>query len=132
MFKQLELEVKADVDTIRGLDGDVAQNTGGSPTKTIEAVSSGRRFSVTRSDRGSRTLRSVSFTLEAAAVLIQSDYDEGHSFSATIHLNRDGHCLWLVDDIEMESWQVRRKALQELFFGGPHQQLVTVSARRRT
>ncbi len=132
MFKELELGVKADIDTIKDLDGKVAQETGGAPTKTIEPAGAGRRFSVTRSDRGSTALKSVEFTLEPAMISVKADYPGGPSFSAAIRLNNDGHCLFVVDDIEMESWQLRRRALQDLFFGGPHQPLVTVTARKRT
>jgi hypothetical protein len=132
LFKELELGAKTDVDTIRSLERNLAQETGGSPTKNIEVASDGRRFSVTRSDRRSTALKSVEFTLESSSISVKSSYPGGPSFAATIQLNDEGRCLFVVEDLEMEPWQVRRKALQDLFFGGPHQQIVTVSVRKKS
>ncbi len=129
VFKELELAAKSDVDTIRGLERDAAKETGSSLTHSFEAVSSGRRFSITRNDRGSGVLKSVEFTLDPPVISVRSDYEGGSSFSAAIRLNSDGRCLFVVDGAEMELWQVRRKALENLFFGAPQQQMVTVKAR---
>jgi hypothetical protein len=132
VFKELELAVKTDVDTVNRLEAERAGEAGGALMRNIGCVSAGRRFSVSRSERGGNVLRSVNFAVEPASISIKSDYDGGPAFVATIRLNSDGRCLLVVGDVEMELWQVRRKALEDLFFGGPHQPLVTVSARRRT
>ena len=38
-------------------------------------------------------------------------------FDASITLNNEGRCKLKVNEIELELWQVRRLALEKLFFG---------------
>lgn len=43
----------------------------------------------------------------------------GHEIKlrATITLNNEGRCMLKVDGEELEPWNVRRMALEDLFFG---------------
>jgi len=59
--------------------------------------------------------KSVVFRLRDKVISVE----DGHGtiiFEAGITLNDQGRCLLQVDGKECESWQVRRKALEELFF----------------
>jgi len=65
--------------------------------------------------RSSDRPKSIVFRLTGKVISVE----DGHGtiiFEAGVTLNDQGRCLLQVDGKEYESWQVRRKALDELFF----------------
>jgi hypothetical protein len=48
---------------------------------------------------------------------ISIENEKGLMFQATLILTDSGQCRFLVDGTEKEFWQVRRMALEDLFFG---------------
>lgn len=118
MFKQLELDSKSDVETIKHLVRGRAKDTGGSVTQEFEVNSSnGALFSVTvRDTGGSLPSRSVDFALMSNGISVSGNFRSAPKFMASIKLTDQGFCLLAVDGKEMESWQLRRKALGSLFF----------------
>lgn len=42
---------------------------------------------------------------------------DGGNWNVTVGLNEEGRCILWLDGKEMEQWQFRKKALEELFFG---------------
>jgi|SRR5271169_6739144 len=113
IFKALELGVCADVDAVKVL----LRPEGGS---TFSIVASYKRFSVIREEAASSksplgSSRDVNFVLEGHEIVISEGNRE--RFKATITLNNEGQCKLVVGQNELEQWQVRRMALEELFFG---------------
>lgn len=66
------------------------------------------------------TLRSISFVLGDTRTTISIEDEKGNQkFSATVTLNKDKQCVFMVDSEEMESWQLRKKGVGPLFFSIP-------------
>jgi hypothetical protein len=57
----------------------------------------------------------VNFSLEGDEIVVCAGNEI--ILRATITLNNEGRCMLKVDDEELEQWQVRRMALEDLFFG---------------
>src|SRR5208282_17987 len=106
---QLELGVRNDVD--------LANEQLRSPDRHRFSISSDDgRFSVTR--EGSRTPPvSIDFSLDGEEIVVCRGAEI--KLTATITLNNQGECMLQVDGEELEQWQVRRMALEDLFFGKP-------------
>lgn len=115
LFKRLELMIKSDVDTVNALEGNAARMTGGLRTRGFSVINNGNRFSVNRIDRDAPTLHSVDFELTPLAISVTGETKA--PFVATMRLNLQGRCVLVVDDTELELWQVRQMALENLFFG---------------
>lgn len=108
VFKQLYLDVKEDVEAINGAKGltthncfDVVENSTGSVFTVFQRnADAGREVTFKRGDDEMRV-----------------DRKNGPSFTITLTLNNEGRCKLRVDDEELEQWQVRKMALEGLFFG---------------
>ena|SRR5579871_4857159 len=112
VFKALELGVREDVDNIKGLIN---------PKENIRfgVESSNRYFSVVRVDNPITGIGwSVNFRclLEHITVNLGSDKGEELMFTASVTLDNDGRCKLKVGEENLEQWQVRRKALEGIFF----------------
>jgi hypothetical protein len=114
MFKALELGAHEDVAEVTLLI---------KPQDNIafSVVANHRRFSVIREDGATAgtpvpVTREVNFVLEGKAIVI-SDGNGRLQLKATITLNNEGQCKLVVENNEVEQWQVRRMALEKLFFG---------------
>jgi len=108
MFEELKLGIKQDVETFNsGMEDN--------PLRTIRIAANAKEIKVFPSDEFS-TGPSVLFSL-AGNVINVSDGDTNKSrFDIFITLNDDGECKFLVEGDERDSWQVRRKALEGIFF----------------
>ena len=108
VFSELRFAVEGDVNKInaaRHLEGDDAFTV-----KTIEP----NGFVVYRVRHGSN--KSVRLFLEADRIEIQDDFTS-QKHSAGITLTNEGRCKMRIAGEELEQWQVRRMALETLFFG---------------
>jgi hypothetical protein len=78
-------------------------------------------FSVSRIDSSSGFVvgESVVFNLSAETidVHLRDNKENRKLFSAAITLDDDGNCKLKVGENSLEQWQVRRTALERLFFG---------------
>ena len=106
VFRSLELGAKSDVDR---------RNASRKEGETIKwnTASSGNRFSVFR-DGGDWKPKSIEFIRDAEGVLVEEDGVQ--AFYASLTINDNGHCRLRVEKRELEEWQVRRRALEDLFF----------------
>ncbi|HEY5176290.1 MAG TPA: hypothetical protein VII95_12075 [Terriglobales bacterium] len=108
VFEQLKLGAMDDVRAINalraGLVCDMADN------------STGDFFSVFREGNGSRTVKFSSASDDEITITNST----GMNLRVTLTLNNQGDCKLRIvgKDEELEQWQVRRMALEELFFGG--------------
>ena len=59
--------------------------------------------------------KSVIFSLTEHAILVQDDKGKP-MFDVTLTFNDDGDCKLHVNEQELDFWQVRRMALEELLF----------------
>jgi hypothetical protein len=118
VFKELLVGVREDVDTRNSIQPNH------NPKWSVGALSS-NRFSVLREENtnGCPVNSSVEFILAKDHLEIVDD-DETSPVSntsprlvATITLNNEGLCRLKVGDVELEQWQLRRMALESIFFG---------------
>jgi hypothetical protein len=104
-FVRLESGVKSDVDARKEIPPANSEGV------SFKASKEGDRLVVTRTE-GSE-VRKVEFSVNQNAILVAGDTA---NFEATPGLNITGDCTLMVEDQELELWQVRRKALERLFF----------------
>jgi hypothetical protein len=107
MFKTLELGVHQDVERRVALLKPEEQ-------KMFRVISKARRFSVVCESNEYET-RSVDFSCTDREIAVSSGGET--KFTATISLTNSGQCKFVVNEQEVEQWQLRRMALEDLFFG---------------
>jgi hypothetical protein len=108
IFKDLRVQVEEDVKTRNALRPE------NSPYE-FSMVEKGNDFTVLLEAKDAH--RSVLFTLAADAILVRDDKGN-QMFDVTLAFSDDGECRLYVDKKECDVWQVRRLALEELFFLG--------------
>jgi len=74
-------------------------------------------WSFTALVEGNQVHRTVTFTLKDKKILIQNNDEKNPlSLEISVGLNNDGLCVARINDQEYEFWQIRKKALEKLFF----------------
>jgi hypothetical protein len=109
IFEKLKLLIQTDAETRNKLRN---KNTGEPYFKFIEA--STNRFSVVAESIGLGIHKSVSFSLVNGEISAASA--DGILFKATVTLCNDGICRAQISGQEYDLWQLRKMALEELFF----------------
>jgi hypothetical protein len=108
VFKKLRLQAEEDVKTRNAL------RPNNSPYK-FSVSDTGADFKVLLEAKDVRT--SVIFSLAEHAIFVRDD--KGNPmFEVTLTFNDEGECKLHVNDQELDFWQVRRMALEELLFRG--------------
>jgi hypothetical protein len=107
VFKEIEIGVNDDIKEINSL------RSKDSLEFRIVSNNNGDCFEVFRDKDAAR---SIIFRLINDEISI-SNRSGDLTFSATLALNNKGQCRLNVNGEELEQWQVRRKALEGLFFG---------------
>ena len=110
VFVKLKAEIEADVNT-RNEQLKIAQT----PRILRLEATGDESFAVTLSGNGIGN-RAVTFRQIGETIVIR---DRGGNvlIEAGLTLNDDGNCKLKVGESERESWQIRRTALEDLFFG---------------
>ena len=108
IFETLKAQVKSDVEK-RKSSAPEAQARG-----SFSVVTNGGSFAVTVQDFRTPH-RAVVFELVAEGIRVHDD--QKLSFIATATISNERICKLKVDDQEYEFWQVRKMALENLFFG---------------
>ena len=110
-FTRLQMSAQVDIDTRNQIRQD-ANEPG-----EFKIAAAPNKFTVFREGHGQRgaTLWSVEFTLAEPRLSVVS-HDGTVTCYGTLTLNNNGECRIKVNDEELEEWQVRRKALETLFF----------------
>lgn len=103
-FSELKLDLEGDVEDRNGLVRP------GEPTFTI--ASNGSKVSVSKAY--GQTLSTVTFSMVEKGVSVRND--DGLIFEATLTINDQRECRFKIGEQELESWQMRKRALWELFF----------------
>jgi hypothetical protein len=104
IFEKLKLQIKNDVETRDRLLKDTPY--------CFKFESNHRDFSAILDGKGIH--RSINFSLGERSISVS---DGGNlMFEATVTLNDEGRCVARVNDQERELWQVRKMALEKLFF----------------
>jgi hypothetical protein len=106
-FKQLEIDVEEDVKAANSV-----QRLSFEAEFKMIRNGAGNLFGVIS---GSSTKPAVRFLLTPNAINV-SDGAGGHEFILGLTLNNEGRCNFLCDGKELEPWQVRRMALERIFF----------------
>lgn len=114
VFHQLKLQIAEDVKARNGQIQSLSVAVTIKPY-AFAMTEQGERFSVfVEGDKVPRG-NSVSFALEEKKICV-TDANGALLFEATLTLNDEGECRLKVGGQEREFWQVRRMALQKLFF----------------
>ena len=74
------------------------------------------KFAVTATHERDFQKKTVDFTLANEEIVIKGVGEQ--SFTVTVGLGGDGECRAKIDGQEYDLWQVRKRALEELFFRG--------------
>jgi hypothetical protein len=116
IFQQLDVGIRDDVEKRQTL----ADTNKEDVRFSVSANISGSRFSVSRLDNVLYQLHMQYVYFERHRNEIQV-LDNKHEIvlRATLTLNNEGECKLKVGDEELDQWQFRRKALEELFFSAP-------------
>jgi hypothetical protein len=106
VFKELRLQVEEDV-KIRN-----ALRPNNSPYE-FSVTENGEEFTVLLEAADAH--KSVIFSLTDHAIRVR-DWRDQEMFDVTLTFNAEGQCKLNVQEKELELWQVRRMALEELLF----------------
>jgi len=112
VFQRLKLDVKADAEARTRY---LLDHNG---TYGFTAISNGRSISVFIQGGGVTPGPSVVFTQTEDGISVHDEADN-LIFDATLTLSDKGECRLKVDGLELESWQFRKLALEDLFFSNP-------------
>ena len=75
-------------------------------------------FEVTRDAPNGSTLAFVAFEREGPRINVTSEGTEAH-FTAIVNINPAGECRFFIGEGEYLAWEVRKMALEHLFFEDP-------------
>jgi len=106
VYEKLRLEVENDVKTRNSLRPNQIEYE-------FQLVTSNKSFAVILDAH--RFHHSVTFLLVDKYIDVQKE--DTLMFRATVHLNNEGDCVLIIGTEEHTLWQVRKKALEQLFFG---------------
>lgn len=108
VFEKLRAQVKEDVDLRHGLRPHATHYA-------FRFISEGPTF--TALVEGNRIHHSVIFSLrnKEQVITVSTDNDD-LLFHAEVTLNDEGKCVVKINDQERELWQMRKMALEKLFF----------------
>lgn len=106
IFKELKLQVEDDVKTRNSLRPNYAPYE-------FSVADGGDDFTVLL--KAGDFHKSVIFSLAEHAIVVKDDAGN-NVFEVTLIFNDQGECKLQVEDKEVELWQVRRKALEDLLF----------------
>jgi hypothetical protein len=107
VFKELRLQVEDDVKTRNALRPD------NSPYE-FSVAENGPDFTVTL--EAGDVHRSVTFSLAEHAISVRDDKGD-QMFEVTLTFDDEGKCRLNVSKNQIDLWQVRRRALEQLLFG---------------
>jgi hypothetical protein len=107
MFAKLKLEIEQDVNERQALRPPLCPYG-------FTLVTKSPMFSVLR--QSNRPVKSITFCIENEEVIVKNS-DGDMVLKASLTLNDEGECKFKIDGKERESWQFRKMALEDLFFG---------------
>ncbi len=113
VFEQLRADVMSDIEQRHNLRKATVPEVNGAFGYRFEIVRSSNSFTVLLHAGGIHK-KSVTFILADAHIEVQNENSK--LFDATIGLNDRGECTFRVKEQECYSWQIRKMALEELFF----------------
>lgn len=109
MFEELKLAVKQDAKAMNEfLKNDI-------PPRKFDIVEHSKFIKVFEVDRYLDQPPAIAFSLSDNVIQVSDDTNK-KMFAVTIGLNDDGDCKFIVDEKERDPWQIRRQALEGLFF----------------
>lgn len=112
MFEELKLGVKQDVEAMsKAIKSDPTRN----PANIFKIAENAKTMKVFFDDPFSDG-PSVLFTLTRSAIRVSDGETNEFLFNLEIGLNEEGDCRFTMEGKEFDSWQVRRKSLEGLFF----------------
>jgi len=116
VFQKLKLQVAQDVKA-RNAQFDPNSTAVGVYKYKFEMTEHGDRFAVALSGVNLPLVphRTITFALEEKRIAVTNSTGR-REFDAYLTLNDEGECRVKIDDAECELWQLRRRALQKLFF----------------
>jgi len=111
MFEKLRLDVKADIETRHEL----RERTAFGFVDDFHFSSREDRFGATAVMRNG-IRRTVVFHLSGNEIIVHDENDK-ELFRASVTLDNDKQCKFVVGQEQLEEWQFRKKALEGVLFG---------------
>lgn len=108
MFQKLELGAKADVERRNSA-------VGRTDNWRFEFHGDENSFEIVRIADSSKDSAAVAFTLDGPRINIDGDGVEVR-ITAVVGINPAGDCRFFVGELEFLGWEVRKQALDQLFF----------------
>jgi hypothetical protein len=109
MFEELKTEIRQDAEKIN------ARANENIPSRLFRITERAKFLKVYEEDAFADYPPAVAFILSGEVIHVQ-DGENKEMFDITIGLNDCGDCQFVVSGKERDSWQVRRQALEGLFF----------------
>jgi hypothetical protein len=110
MFEELRLGITQDVEAIN------EQTRPNNPHSVFKMVGDKKLIKVFEDDPYQDGGPSILFVLADNAISVRDGETNRPIFDISISLNDEGECRFVVDGKERDSWQIRRKALEGMFF----------------
>lgn len=105
IFQTLRIEVEDDIKTRNGLRPNNAPYE-------FSVEENGPEFTAVLQSKDIR--KSITFSLGEHSISVRSDQER--LFDVRLNFTKDGNCRFNVNEEEYDLWQVRRMALEDLFF----------------
>jgi hypothetical protein len=112
VFQQLKVDIEKDIE-VRNSLVPIQQRTTHNIGFSLE-TNDNVIFSVHRS--GANIVSLIQFRMDGENIVVRDNKDRT-ILTASLTLNNAGECVLGVDSSELTSWQFRRRALEQLFFG---------------
>ena len=111
MFEELKLGITQDVAAINKHRRPMSEQV-----HTFKIVGDNKLIKVFEDDSYSDDAPSVLFVLAGNVIKVKDGETGKVAFDISISLNDEGDCRFTVEGKEQDSWQVRRRALEGIFF----------------
>jgi hypothetical protein len=112
VFEALKLSIKGDIEKRNLMRKPYLEDIPNAFMYKFDMTGTSKSFAVILTGQGIHG--SVTFVLSDSCIEVQSE--SAVMFRATIGLNDDGDCAFYVNGQERQSWQIRKEALEKLFF----------------
>ena len=110
MFEELKFAIKQDAEAV----SEMLKND--APPRRFKILERSKFIKVYEENPYAEETPAIMFTLSGKIIQVADGATNTGIFDVTIGLNDDGDCKFMLNGKERDSWQIRRQALEPLFF----------------